>query len=93
MLTGVEKVVPPSVERANRISRFPGPSSFQTTLMPLCESTAMRGSKGKRVEFEMIFGVEKVAPPSEERLKRILLLLLASSSQTMKMLPDESTAV
>src|SRR6476646_10915762 len=73
ILTGVEKVAPPSVERANRISRFPGPSSFQTTLIPSCESTAMRGSKGKRVELEMIFGAEKVAPPSEERLKRMLL--------------------
>src|SRR5882672_4396021 len=93
ILTGAEKVVPPSAERENKMSRFPGSSSFQTTLIASWESTAMRGSNGKRVELEMIFGVEKVAPPSEERLKRMLLLLLASSSQTMKMLPEESTAV
>src|SRR6476646_1158999 len=80
---GVEKVRPPSVEWLNMTSRLPGVKSSQTTLMPPWLSVAMRGLKEKPDVLEMLLGAENVAPPSVERLNRILEFVLVSSSQTM----------
>src|SRR5690242_11041630 len=79
---GFAKVFPPSVEREKKTSRFPGESSSQTTFIPPFASSAIRGLNENPEVFERLFGVEKVNPPSVERLKRIFEFELVSSSHT-----------
>src|SRR5947209_1351727 len=81
------------MEWLNMTSGFPGVSSIQATLILPLESTAIRGLKEKPEELEMFFGVEKVAPPSEDRLNKMFELLAVSSSHTTLMLPVASTAI
>ena len=57
-----------------------------TLMLPL-ESVAICGAQARR-SFERFCGVEKVAPPSLERLKKMSLKV-----QTTLMLPLESMAI
>src|SRR6266403_4524252 len=60
--------------------------------MPPLLSTAMRGLKEYPVLLDTFRGVDHVAPPSVDRLNRILELFAVSSSQTTLMFPAASTA-
>src|SRR6266849_4391870 len=89
-----EKVVPLSVERLEEMSEWPAISSSQTTLMLPFLSTAICGVIEEPVGlFETITGVENVAPPSAERVKKTSGLPGVSSSQTTLMLPLASSAM
>src|SRR5216684_4331703 len=95
---GVEKVAPPSVERLKKIAGLPKKgTSFQTTLMLPLESTATSGTDADApaVLFERFLGIEKVAPPSAERLKKMSpeKLTTTLAIQTTLMFPLESTAM
>ena len=71
MFFGVENVAPPSLERVKRICQLPGVLSCQTTLMLPLESTTIWGFSESPGSLERFSGVEKVAPPSLERLKKM----------------------
>src|SRR5437667_380360 len=88
---GAEKVTPPLLERQKKILKLPGVLSSQTTLMLPLESTAICGNTEEPALLERFLGVEKVTPPSVERLKKISKL--PDSSQTTLMLPLGSTAI
>src|SRR6266702_4306922 len=61
-------------------------------MLPL-ESLAICGSKDVPPSLEMFEGVEKLAPPSAERLKKISELPRELSTQTRLILPPASTAI
>src|SRR5882724_1223542 len=92
MFFGPEKLTPPSVERLMKISKLPGLSFAQTTLILPFLSTAICGSIEPAVLVESIFGAENVAPPSLEPLNQMARLPV-SLSQTTLMLPAVSTAI
>jgi len=99
ILLGVENVAPPSVERLKKVPRPPIKPRQITSMLPL-ESTAICGISSQPVQalwaLERFLGVEKFAPPSVERLKKMSKMLpLGSSlpSQIKLMLPLESRAI
>jgi len=57
------------------------------------ESRAICGSNEEPVLLERFLGVEKVVPPSVERLRKISALPGLLSAQTTLMLPFESKAI
>src|SRR2546428_101581 len=71
----------------------PGVVSAQTTLMLPAESRAICGSNDEPVLLERFVGVEKVVPPSVERLRKISALPGLLSAQATLMLPFESKAI
>ena len=94
---GAENVFPPSLEPLNQTARLPV-SLSQTTLMLPAVSTAICGTENKAVFIvaERFVGAEKVMPPSDERLKKILevpKLQSGLSSHTILMLAPASTAM
>src|SRR5256885_2113333 len=86
---GAEKVMPPSVERLKKIlevRKLQSGLSSHTILMWAAASTAMTGLKEHPRLLETCFAAgvgRKVAPPSVERLNKILELALVSSSQAI----------
>src|SRR5260370_16504980 len=101
MFLNAEKVAPPSVDRLKKVFTFPleSPPRQITSMLPL-ESTAICGISPQPVQalcaWERFLGVEKVTPPSVERLKKMSKMLpLGSSlpSQTKLMLPLESRVI
>src|SRR5579864_2702383 len=79
-LIGVPKVAPAFVEWLNMIFVLLGVSSSQTTLTLPAPPIAIRGLNEKPDDLERFTGVENVAPPSVERLNRMLELVAVSSS-------------
>src|SRR5437667_3019280 len=57
--------------RVKKMSLLPGVLSVQTTLMLPLESTTIWGFSESPGSLERFSGVEKVAPPSLERLKKM----------------------
>src|SRR5438876_197591 len=90
---GAEKLTPPSVEWRKKRSEFVPFKLHQTILILPPESTAICGPTETPEMLDRFLGVEKVAPPSVERLKKISKLPGVLSSQTTLMLPLESTAI
>src|SRR6266849_4403695 len=89
-----ENVVPPSTERAKKMSPLPTVVSSQATLILPLESTANRALDEPGL-LETFFGVgKKVAPPSVEREKKMSGLTLGGvfSSQDTFILPPASSA-
>src|SRR5207245_6408203 len=70
-----------------------GVVSAQTTLMLPLKSRAICGFCETPVLLETFVGVEKVRPPSVERLRRISKLPGLMSCQTTLMLPFKSKAI
>src|SRR5216683_2180986 len=68
---GVEKVTPPSLERVKKTNDLPPTTPSHTTLMLPLESRATCGGDVRAGAVERALGVEKVAPPSVERLKKM----------------------
>src|SRR6266513_1854778 len=94
---GAENVFPPSLEPLNQMARLPV-SLSQTVLMLPAVSTAICGAEYKSVFIvaERLVGVEKVMPPSVERLKKILevpKLQSGLSCHTILMLAAASTVI
>src|SRR5260370_11155784 len=96
-----EKVAPPSVDRLKKVFTFPleSPPRQITSMLPL-ESTAICGISPQPVQalcaWERVLGVEKVTPPSVERLKKMSKMLplgCSLHSQTKLMLPLESKVI
>ena len=83
-------MTPPLLERQKKILKLPGVLSSQTTLMLPLESTAICGNTEEPALLERFLGVEKVTPPSVERLKKISKLPVMLSSQITLILPLES---
>src|SRR6185437_16816306 len=82
-LTAAVKLTPAFVEWLNMMTVLPGVSSSQTTFTLPELPTAIRGLNEKPDVFERFTGVEKVTPPSVERLNRMFELVLVSSSHAM----------
>jgi hypothetical protein len=79
--------------RVKKISTLPGVLSCQTTLMLPLESVAICGAEEAPESLERFSGVEKVAPPSLERVKKMAQLPRVYSCQTTLMLPLGSVAI
>src|SRR6266852_450787 len=89
-----EKVVPLSVERLEKMSKWPGLSFSQPTLILPPRSPAICGVIEEPVGlFETITGVENVPPPSAERVNTMKIPRGMSLFQTTLMLPLVSTAI
>src|SRR6266852_5510402 len=88
-----EKVVPLSVERLEKMSKWPGLSFSQTTLILPPRSTAICGLLELPILRERDLSAGKVAPLSAERLKEMSEWPAVSSSQTTLMLPFSSSAM
>src|SRR6266849_2459635 len=69
---GVEKVAPLSAERLKETWARVLKSFSQTTLMLPVASTAICGFAESEGSLEILTGVEKVTPPSVERLKKMV---------------------
>src|SRR5260370_34319777 len=70
-----------------------GVLSSQTTFMLPLESRAICGLNDTPTLLDTFVGIEKVVPPSVERLRKISALPGLLSAQTTSMLPVESKAI
>src|SRR3989442_9042174 len=68
-----------------------------TAMLPRFVAAPIPGTNEEPALLERFLGGEKVAPPSEERLKKISelppVMMLVKLSQTTSMLPLESTTI
>src|SRR5260370_42325593 len=67
----LENVAPPSVERLKKMSRLPAGLSSQTTSMLPLASATICALNEKPELLDPLFGVEKAAPPSVERVRKM----------------------
>src|SRR5260370_22332236 len=84
-----------TVERLKKKSRFPAVLSSHTTSMLPLESATICALNEKPELLDTFFGVEKVAPPSVERVKKMWGLGPGGgvSAHTTLTLPPASTTI
>src|SRR4051794_2630420 len=91
MLTGVEKVAPPSIERLKKPLLSPL-KALQVMLIFPAESTAICGAVDPPGSLEGFWGLARVSPPFWECVKNTASYPALLSHQTTLMLPAGSTA-